>query len=209
MRRTIKSRQRHLRRAQTWDGITDLEIWDRDGWRCQIKECRYRSRKINRQYKYPDPRSPGIDHIIPLSLGGDDTAVNKRAAHHGCNMARGNRMGDEQLPLIGSIREPPLTTEIAGTIRERRKREPKQPKPKVYRMRQCACGNDFLAKGSGKSVRCEDCRIAVAERAAEMRRQGCAWQAIADVLGFASVGAVYTMAIKRGGLVNLQEGTPA
>lgn len=113
-RRTVRSRERRLRRAETWDGVTDLEIWERDGWCCQVPECRYRSRKINRRYKYPDPRSPGIDHIVPLSLGGDDTCVNKRAAHHGCNMVRGNRMGYEQLLLIGSLREPPLRSQIAG-----------------------------------------------------------------------------------------------
>jgi hypothetical protein len=105
-RQRAKSRARHLRHAQSWDGITDEEILERDGWRCQIPGCK--RRPIRRDVKFPHPRSKSIDHIIPLSLGGDDTAVNKRAAHLACNAARGNRMGEEQLPLIGSLREAPL-----------------------------------------------------------------------------------------------------
>lgn len=201
MRRTVRSRERHLRHAQTWDGITDEEIWERDGWRCRVPECLYRSRKINPQYKYPDPRSRGIDHIVPLSHGGDDTSVNKRAAHHGCNMARGNRMGDEQLPLIGSLREPPLATGLAGvaaaqTIRERR--PPKPPKPKVLRMRQCPCGQRFARLG-GKGKRCPDCLADVAKRALAMREQGYRWQEIAAELGRASGGSLWTLAQKYGG----------
>jgi len=107
-RRKARSRARSLLHAESWDGIGDEEIQERDGWRCQMPNCKFRSRKIDRNRKYPDPRSPSIDHIIPLSLGGDDTALNKRAAHLRCNMARGNRLGNEQLPLFGSVREPPL-----------------------------------------------------------------------------------------------------
>lgn len=197
MKRTLRCRTRRLRQAKTWDGITDEEILDRDGWRCQIPECQYRSRKINQRYKYPDPRSPGVDHIVPLSLGGDDTCVNKRAAHHGCNMARGNQMGHEQLLLIGSIREPPLETEIAGTVRERRK--PKPPKPKVLKTRQCACGAEFLAKHSGRSWRCADCLESSARRAVLMRAQGLQWKEIAAALGHVGTGSVYTLAKKHGG----------
>lgn len=116
-RALAKSRARHLRHAETWDGITDDEILERDGWRCQIPGCK--RRPIRRDLKYPHLRSKSIDHIIPLSLGGDDTSTNKRAAHLGCNMARGNQMGEEQVALFGSLREPPLVTRTASgaTIR--------------------------------------------------------------------------------------------
>lgn len=122
-RNMLHSRTRKLRHAQTWDGITDEEILERDGWRCQIPGCK--RRPIRKDLKYPHPRSKSIDHIIPLSLGGDDTAVNKRAAHFACNLRRGNRMSAEQLPLFGVIREPPLVTVTAGeraVMFQRRKR---------------------------------------------------------------------------------------
>ena len=119
-RQLAKSRARHLRRAQTWDGITDEEILERDGWRCQIPGCK--RRPIRKDAKHPHPRSASIDHIIPLSHGGDDVAANKRAAHLTCNVVRSNKVGDEQMALFGSLREAPLETRIAGTIRERRRR---------------------------------------------------------------------------------------
>jgi 5-methylcytosine-specific restriction endonuclease McrA len=98
-RHLVKSRARRLRRAQGWDGISDAEILERDGWRCQIPGCK--RRPIRKDLKYPQPRSKSIDHIVPLSQGGGDTAANKRAAHLGCNVARNNRGGMDQLAMIG------------------------------------------------------------------------------------------------------------
>jgi len=186
MRRTVRCRQRSLRRALTWDGITDEEILARDGWRCQVPMCLYRSRKIDRQRKYPDPRSKGIDHIVPLSLGGDDTCVNKRAAHHGCNMARGNQMGYEQLLLIGSLREPPLSTEVAGTIRERR--PPKTGKSP----RLCACGEPIGRRGRAEC--CPDCMDKLSEQIQVMRRM-LTWQEISDELSLSGPGRAYQLAV--------------
>ena len=40
---------------------------------------------------YPNPLSPSIDHIQPLSRGGSHTLTNARPAHLRCNIARGNR----------------------------------------------------------------------------------------------------------------------
>lgn len=141
-RALAKSRARNLRHAQSWDGIPDEEILDRDGWRCQVPGCK--RRPIRRDLKSPHPRSKSIDHIIPLSLGGDDTAANKRAAHLGCNVARGNKMGAEQVALFGVIREPPLVTVTAsGRTVQRTERWPSCP---VF-VKDCAhCGNLFTAR---------------------------------------------------------------
>jgi len=106
-RYVAKSRARRLRHALTWDGVSDQQILDRDGWRCHI--CH---RKIRTTYTNPHPKSPSIDHIVPLSEGGDDTAANKRAAHLDCNMARSNHGGHEQLALIGWFEPTPLVPEV-------------------------------------------------------------------------------------------------
>jgi hypothetical protein len=94
--RVAASRRRRLRHATGWDGVTDAEIFERDRWKCGI--C---GKRIGRSFKAPHPRSKSVDHVIPLSEGGDDTAANKRAAHLGCNLSRGNRGGGEQLALVG------------------------------------------------------------------------------------------------------------
>jgi len=108
-RKLTQCRRRRLRHALTWDGITDQQILDRDGWRCHI--CR---KKINPRWTYPDKRSKSVDHVVPISQGGDDTAANKRAAHLGCNMARGVMGGGEQLALLGWYEETPLSPTAVG-----------------------------------------------------------------------------------------------
>lgn len=77
------------------------EIFERDGWRCQIPGCSQRSRRIRQDKTFPHPLSPSIDHIIPVSEGGHHLRTNVRAAHFGCNSGRGNRGGNDQLLLIG------------------------------------------------------------------------------------------------------------
>jgi hypothetical protein len=124
-RQVAVARAKRLRHAETWDGITDEEILERDGWRCQIPGCK--RRPIRKDVKYPHSRSKSVDHIVPLSFGGDDTAENKRAAHLGCNLARGNKAGLEQVALFGGVREPPLVTRTASGAKAQR--PPKPPKP--------------------------------------------------------------------------------
>jgi 5-methylcytosine-specific restriction endonuclease McrA len=46
--------------------------------------------------------SASLDHIIPISKDPDGhRRANVRLAHLRCNIKRGNRVGDEQLMLIG------------------------------------------------------------------------------------------------------------
>jgi 5-methylcytosine-specific restriction endonuclease McrA len=48
----------------------------------------------------PHPRSPTVDHLIPVSEGGTDAPENLRLAHRTCNTKRGTR-GTVQLLLVG------------------------------------------------------------------------------------------------------------
>jgi len=48
----------------------------------------------------PHPKAPTIDHIVPLSAGGDDTKANVQLAHFSCN-TRKNVGGSQQLRIIG------------------------------------------------------------------------------------------------------------
>jgi len=58
-------------------------VFERDGWICGI--C---GQKINKRLKWPHPRSKSIDHIIPLSKGGNDNLLNVQAAHVRCNVGK-------------------------------------------------------------------------------------------------------------------------
>lgn len=142
-----KRRARRARAARTWDGVTDEQILDRDGWRCGI--C---TRKINRRARWPHPDSRSIDHIVPLSQGGDDTATNKQAAHLGCNLRKGNRASG-QLALFGmlGVSEPTEPAAIAVATAKPQATEPAVTSPSDT----CRCGSAYLvAHGS-----CLACRL--------------------------------------------------
>lgn len=75
---------------------TTAEIAARDGYRCGL--CH---RKVNMTLRRPSMRSASIDHIVPLSRGGDDTKVNVQLAHLDCNIKKSNAVEYAQPLLIG------------------------------------------------------------------------------------------------------------
>jgi 5-methylcytosine-specific restriction endonuclease McrA len=62
-------------------------LWIRDGGTCQL--C---GDPINPALKAPDPKSVSIDHVIPLSRGGEHSYANTQLAHFGCNSRKGSRV---------------------------------------------------------------------------------------------------------------------
>jgi hypothetical protein len=93
-------RKSHRRRARMrgvpMETFTDREIFERDGWMCQIE-----LHPVDRTAKWPHPLFPTLDHVIPISEGGPHTKANVRLACLRHNLRRGNRGGNEQLALIG------------------------------------------------------------------------------------------------------------
>lgn len=94
-RRLASRKHRVLKRGIYHEHYTDSYVFLRDNWICGI--C---GRKINRQLKTPHPLSPSIDHIIPLSKGGNDNPLNVQAAHLGCNLGKSAK-NIGQLRLFG------------------------------------------------------------------------------------------------------------
>jgi 5-methylcytosine-specific restriction endonuclease McrA len=96
-RRDHYHRRKALKKgASTGRPVRLAEIAERDGWRCSL--CK---KAVNPAVKWPDPKSPSLDHVVPLSKGGAHDPSNVALAHLGCNTAKNNRGGGEQLMLIG------------------------------------------------------------------------------------------------------------
>jgi hypothetical protein len=75
-----RCRKRRMKISQFKPGINDFEIFERDGWICQI--C---GEPVDQERRWPDPLSASIDHIKPISSGGLHVAENVRLTHHSCN----------------------------------------------------------------------------------------------------------------------------
>ena len=71
-----------------------MEIFERDKWVCQF--C---GKKVSKKIKWPDPLSPSLDHIIPISKGGSHERKNTQLAHLGCNM-HASTGGIKQMRLL-------------------------------------------------------------------------------------------------------------
>lgn len=93
-KRTRNRNRRHIERstAKTGERITLAGLGDRDGWRCHLCGQAVTRKTGNK------PGSPSMDHLIPLSQGGEHTWHNVALAHRDCNARRGTA-GSVQLRL--------------------------------------------------------------------------------------------------------------
>lgn len=96
VRRKAAAAHRVARRTRAIDRFDPVEVFDRDGWLCQIcgvktpKELRGKHR----------PRSPELDHVVPLSLGGVHSMANTQCACRSCNRSKSNRRIVGQIGLF-------------------------------------------------------------------------------------------------------------
>lgn len=81
--RSAFARRRAKKRGVKAEKFSNREIFERDGWVCQI--CH---EPIDRDARAPHPLSPSIDHRIPLARHGEHTRENCRASHLRCNLRK-------------------------------------------------------------------------------------------------------------------------
>jgi 5-methylcytosine-specific restriction endonuclease McrA len=90
----LEARRANYRRKNTMrrgvvgaQPIRIMDIGDRDRWLCQL--C---GKPVDRSLSGRHPEGPTVDHILPISKGGQDTLENVQLAHHRCNSLKGNRV---------------------------------------------------------------------------------------------------------------------
>ncbi len=88
--------KRARKRAAFVETVDPATLFERDGWRCHI--C---GRKVRRGVDGFNPLAATIDHIIPLSRGGEHSYRNTACAHRVCNMRKGANDVGSQLALLG------------------------------------------------------------------------------------------------------------
>lgn len=71
------------------DDIDHLTLFHLHGWMCFC--CK---EPIDPKRRFPDPYAATVEHIVPLSKGGDHTWDNVAASHAACNFSRGDCIED-------------------------------------------------------------------------------------------------------------------
>lgn len=78
-----------LKRARKYNAkretINVRKVFDNDNWLCGI--C---GELVDKEIPYPDRESASVDHIVPLSKGGNHTYDNLQIAHLQCNLKKHN-----------------------------------------------------------------------------------------------------------------------
>lgn len=96
-RRRAKAKRRALKRgAGITSGVDPFVVFKRDAWKCQICGCSTpkRLRGLNKS------NSPELDHIVPISKGGQHTYKNTQCLCRSCNSAKSDKVLG-QLLLFG------------------------------------------------------------------------------------------------------------
>lgn len=95
-RRTTHRKRRAKLRNVTVESVNPTNVFDRDGWRCQF--CKVKTpRKLRGTYA---PNAPELDHIVPLSCGGEHSYINTQCLCRSCNALKSNNIVG-QLRLFG------------------------------------------------------------------------------------------------------------
>lgn len=90
-----KDARRRMKLAQATVEVFDpAEVFARDGWICQL--C---NEPVDKNLEFPDSRSRSLDHIVPVSKGGEHSRKNTQLAHLGCNSRKQDRVGISQPEL--------------------------------------------------------------------------------------------------------------
>jgi 5-methylcytosine-specific restriction endonuclease McrA len=91
-----KDAARRMRGGKRITGVTINDIFTRDKWKCCF--CGVRTPRELRGSQMPN--SPELDHILPLSTGGDHSKVNLQLLCRRCNLRKGNKpLGQTWLAL--------------------------------------------------------------------------------------------------------------
>lgn len=84
------------RRCAVVEAVDPLSVFERDGWRCQL--CGVKTpKRLRGTY---DHKAPELDHIVPISLGGEHSYRNTQCSCRKCNAAKSNTLLG-QLRLFG------------------------------------------------------------------------------------------------------------
>ena len=94
--RKANHKRKALRFRIKYEVFNDKEVFERDGYRCQ--HC---GKKTRSEFKPNHPLYPNLDHILPLSKGGEHSRLNAQCLCFHCNLVKYNNESNEQIRMFG------------------------------------------------------------------------------------------------------------
>lgn len=91
-----KHRDRARRYRVEYEPINPIDVFNRDGWRCQVCGCATPSKRRGSKAR----NAPELDHRVPMAKGGSHTWDNVQCACRSCNAFKGANIVIGQLPLF-------------------------------------------------------------------------------------------------------------
>lgn len=103
-RRKANNRRREARKRGQRRTIQLEQVFQKDGGRCYIcgESCDFEDYQIINGAFVVGSTYPTVEHVIPMSLGGDDSWENVRLACHYCNTVKG-RKSDVKVEQTGQM----------------------------------------------------------------------------------------------------------
>jgi 5-methylcytosine-specific restriction endonuclease McrA len=101
VRRRSRSAYYAAKKTNTVERFDPIEVFERDGWRCQI--CGISTPKRLRGTTRPN--APELDHVVPISRNGAHARWNTQCACRGCNKAKSNKVVIGQIGLFSMLSE--------------------------------------------------------------------------------------------------------
>ena len=94
--RKSKAARRARESSATIKVFDPIAVLERDRWTCKL--CGARTPRTIRGTT--DPMAPELDHVVPLSVGGEHSMENTQCACRRCNIAKGSKpLGQLNLPV--------------------------------------------------------------------------------------------------------------
>lgn len=104
-KRYRRSGSAHIRRAKLYgvkyQYVNKLKVFERDKWICQI--C---NQPVNKDLRWPHPQAASLDHVRPMSRGGEHSYKNTQCSHYECNHKKRDLCDLENQPNSISFMEP-------------------------------------------------------------------------------------------------------
>ncbi|MET7795654.1 HNH endonuclease [Streptomyces decoyicus] len=88
-------RRMREQQSRTGEAFAPIDVHTRDGWRCGL--C---GSPVDPELAWPHPLSASVDHVVPLSRGGEHSMANVQSAHLGCNSRKGHRLPGQGKPRV-------------------------------------------------------------------------------------------------------------